>query len=768
MICLYEILDDNIISTDNGIGYIFKLPKTSFLYSDMRDDTLIVEILKKIKMRGEVVYLSSRNSKSVIKNRFDSISCNQNIEGLESIRSRYIDDAVSTFTKVPTYSNHLYLVLEELREKKGVFGSKGTITKRQKKICKELNEHFLLELQKINGKIMTTSSEETYKVLNYISTGSNETVDNYVLEEDIENIKCTYENDLGEIQKVLHKYCQVQSLPKSVNTTFSFMRSIIIQNYSIDFSIKFDIELNNMKLEKKLFQAKNNVKDAQRKYERDNKRYLEEYFDKIKLAEEGEKEFQKLDNFMINFQLVFRIQAIHEDMLMKRYEWLKRILKFDGIQLISSLGEQMKLYNHFQITNIVTDKYINNVDSKYFSQFNLCLGNEIGLEKYRYSIPKVLTFPDKKPVYIDEFASLSKEADTLSTTSITAVVGVSGSGKSQISNNNKFSNMIVKGISQLLIDPKGDRIDIASKLNFSRNLVNTVVLNDVKYKGALDPFRSELAKTNEEYKSKIKSRVSSIMIFFLKEVERMDLYDQVTVTKCIDEYVHNSNGDLNFEGFLNYLSGTNKELAQTVLSFKDFEYACLFFSSNECLGSIDFTSLMTIVVLGDLSSDVNTLENRIKYSVLQHIELLVMKFMKETDGLYEITFDELEYFNDQTGLNIDSSVSKLIRSFGGAFEYSVQNFHKIKKDVLEQTSSFFIGAMKSQESVNAVCKHFNLNSQEFMFLKEAEVEGKSDDEKYFFLYVDPNGRKAKVRMEMLDMFKDAFDTKIQIGVPNEN
>lgn len=768
---MYSIISENIITNENGIAYIYSIPQINLMYSNAQQvSDNMTAIIKKVKMPGEILILPSAISKDTVEKKYNEIAQRFEIDDeLVSSREQYIKETLELIAKTEKYLYNVYLVFNERSTtKSGIFrnNSKQIVSKRQIDLALKLNDLLFDEICKIQNKSEKTDFAQTTWILNYLAYNTEEKVDCSIYSESINNLKILNESYSGKSKTVFSRVSQAKAFPLEAKS-FDFIEQIISQNFAIDISIKFDIDINNAKLEKKMYHASNNIRKAQKNYKRDNGRVLQEYKEAINIAEEGVKDFQSIDSALIHFQMCFRLRGRTEKLVENRYQMLKKNMKSNDIDIISSAGKQYMLHQHFQIMNLKTEDYVQKVSNEYFKTLHLQAGNNIGLYEWKDSIIKVYQYPNKVPVFIDEFAPLIDGSDIKATSSVVAYTGMTGSGKTGVANNNMFANVFMKGTKILQIDPKGDRRGISEKIKNGKSFINEIDLSDTeRYTGALDPFvllRDDIPQ--------LRLSVTSLIKFFLSLNEKLDLFDNEIIINVLDDLINN-NEEPTMTSYLELISNHSsqgEEIARIVGSFKTLRYASLYFSNSTTATIINYDKPINIILLSEINmSDITSIEGRLNAKTLIDVELLAKRFMRDAKGNFEIHIEEYEYYVGLTKSNIGREFSKLIRSFGGALYIYAQNPSAIEEDVLSQLSSIFIGNLKSERELDFICSEYRLNKRDFLFLlNSVDEDNKSEGEKYIFLYIDVNNRKAKVRMEILPMFKKAIDTKLkhkEVGV----
>lgn len=780
----YKMIDENIVSNKNGIAYIYKLDIYNTLFSKSvalmeKAQNDVSEIVKSLYMPVELLLIPVEISTSDLSKRYIDLEAKLSDDVDKKNLQRYAYEQIKNYSRTKKYKYEVYLIVKEqinngFKHKRTLLTRTISIDKGVIKRAKAINSIMFSQITKISKNASKLELHETKRLLEYLSVpiSIDESVDNYVVEENSTHLKYIYEDSLGKQKEMFSMISEVNEFPKEVKE-FHFVRNIQYQNFPIDIVIKVEPNFKNVALEKKMVIQKNVIKESMRKYERDVGYKLEEYAKKIDLAKQGTREFENRSNYMLETQMFVRVHSSSLELMGKRYEKVKEIFSVDKIKIINGLSRHYTLSQHIMPLNILETAF-HNLSRNYFNKFSLQMGSEIGTSLDTYdSILKFYTTTTKRPVFNNDFLPILnlKDVNVSASNGATAYIGTSGSGKSQMLNNDVMSNMICYNSASLLIDPKGDRKDFSKKMNLinSEKYINEIVIGrDNKHKGALNPF--DLLSEDEGDYSVVKTFISSLIKVILKESTKIELYDNVIISLTVEEYIRNSveveDGQLNFEGFLNVLRIKNREMCEVIESYSDFLYINLFFSTPSTK-KLKFTDKMNLIIFDAVPNTNNKkLENEqtnekvfFKF-VLSNVEMMIKEFMRSQNKPFEVTIEEIGFFENATGSNISLEILRLIRSFGGIGRVCSQNFSDIKH-LLNNISQIYIGTLASKEEFNYVCDEYELNKVDFSFLRTKNSD-RRDEDKFNFLYIDHNQRKEVVKQEFIPMFEKAFDTKVVV------
>ncbi|WOO86874.1 ATP-binding protein [Mollicutes bacterium LVI A0039] len=763
---MYDLISDNILVHPTGASYLYKLPtyntKLGTPEAKRLANKLIVEIITKLGMKGELVIVPRRSSPSAfVANYYDRSSI---------IQKRYASELNELLKTKNLQEYQTYLILNETNVKQGKktrFSTKKPmeITSGRKKALRSLSKLYLKELVSIVKEIDIVPANETIELCNYMQFNHRKVTDDYIFEYSTTSITSVSEvTDTGEKRKVNSLYFQISKFPDNYKEPTKLMEMIKEYQFPIDIVIKFDVNLNNIQLEKEMRRHKNNFKSKNKKYKRDTQdnEGLYEYNEKKAIAQMAQREMQRNDSALIEMQFNFRLATnSSKEIIFKRYEKLKKQLRAFNVETISCLGKQEQMLRNFQIGNLSFGENIHSFGTGFVQKLSLLSGSKIGMPDLNTSKIACYEVPSNIPVLIDEYASL--RGDSAKTQGTTAYCGSSGSGKSQLLNSHMLQNVIVNKAKALVIDPKGDRENFFLGEQMIDKYTELVIGENLKYKGLMDLF-----DVNDK-SSSIINIIDFIKLLF-KLSESLHDFDLPKVNTTLESYINSSNS-LSMTGYLRYIEllnngdGFTSKLIEILRAFENLPYANLFYG-NELTPKISYDSDLTIIILSSIddSSGNVTIKKELFKFVYMHVNMFAKNFLRSIprDTPSEITLEEVEYLKEQTGSYLENEISRIARSFGALFRYALQNPSGITEATKNNTGTWYVGKLESPSEFDLVVREFNLEPRQVSFLQTTNnQEGIKESQKYNFLLIDTNNRKSKIKASFVPMFEKMFDTHVK-------
>lgn len=771
---MYELVSDNILAHKNGASFIYKIPTFNTALGTAKAkraaNNLIVDIIYKLETSGEIVIIPKREEINGFVNKY--------YKPQNKVQTRYVEElkTVLKTKNLQEYSTYLILNETEIKQSptkifsKNVFDS--NLSNQRRKDLIALSQLYHHQLKSISEEILAIDADETIELCNYLNFNVNKVSDDFVFEYNPRSIKMYSEDNKGNVTIVNSIYAQISEFPKEYQTSIKVIEKLKQYNFPIDIVIKFDINTNNIKLEKSMRHLKKEFKDENRKYKRNTQdsEGLYEYAEKAEIARKAQKDMQKSTSAIYQMQFNIRLstKSNNFEILSKRYEKIKKLFASYRITTISCLGKQNLMHENFQIGDLSFDENIHSFSNEFTQKLSLLSDNKIGMPELASS--KVVSYEvgSDKPVLIDEYESL--RGGTSKTQSTIAYVGSSGSGKSQLVNDHMMSNVIINNAKALVIDPKGDREDFFKGKQLIDSYSELKIGANLKYKGLMDLFDSD---NIHESKLKILDYIKLLYELSLKK----DEFELALAGEFLDEYYKQKEKHCML-GFIEYLNTNYKNtnindkvdyVARTLYTilkaFENFPFSNLFYGSKTTK-KISFNADLTIIILESIDDKENN--NTMKKQLFNHVFLHVTTFVKDflraipKNIPSEIVLEEVEYLNEQTSVGLESEIARLCRSYGTVFRYVLQNPSGINSGTKNNTGTWYIGKCENNEEFKIITNHFELDPSTVEFLKTSNNdEGLKKQHKFNFLLVDTNNRKARIKSEFLPMFGEMFNTHIE-------
>lgn len=773
---MYELVSDNILAHKNGVSFIYKLPTFNIsLGTDQAKkaaNELIVDIIYKIGMKGEIIILPRRE---LVK---DFINFHYKKEN--ELQKLYTDQLAELLKTKNLQEYDTYIAFNESSMKQGKrkwIGSnsfEANISKSRREGLIKLSKLYAEELQELNKNIRAVTAEETTTICQYLKFSIRNVTDDFVFEYTPRSIKALSEDSSGKVTEVNSMYIQASEFPKDYSRSIRLIDSLKQYSFPVDMVIKFDINLNNLKLEKQMRHAKREFLDENKKYKRNTQdsEGLHEYEEKAAIAKKGQKDMQNVDSAIIQMQFNIRLSTKSSDfeVLTSRYKKIKKQFLASRITIVSCLGKQNIMHENFQLGDLSYGENIHSFSKSFTEKLSLLGDSKIGLPELHSA--KVLCYEvnSNKPVLIDEYEPL--RGNTAKTQSTICYVGSSGSGKSQLANTHMMDNVIMNGAKALVIDPKGDRKDFFKGEQLIDSYTELKIGADLKYKGLMDLFDKD---NIHDSKLKIIDYVKLLYELALKTHE----YELAKIGEFLDNYYEKIESKHCMLGFMRFLEleylndeeeGTEtykvvKMLLTTLKAFENLPFANLFYGEEDNI-KLSFESDLTIIILDSIDDKENN--NTIKKKLFNHAFLHVTSFAKDflrtipKDTPSEIMLEEVEYLNEQTSICLENEMSRLCRAAGVVFRYLLQNPSGISEATKNNTGTWFVGRCENNEELKIITNYFELDPNKVAFLKTSNNdEGIRDKYKHNFLLVDTNNRKSRVKAHFLPMFDKIFNTHIE-------
>ncbi len=785
---MYQILDEGILNSENGVAYVFKLKPENTNFNEHKFTSTFRKIIEEVNLPGEIIIIPKQYdfNKEIIERYTKIINkyCKRD-ELLDSVRKQLIRETYIEQTKTYKFEYDFYIVFTNNQKS----FKKKKLNKFSKSKIKDLSQNEIKYHQKkakiIKEQIIKYSEikkmelGELNKVLKHLYLPSQFSYENnFVMNIENNYIHYDYETDSGEQKKKFVNYIQVSDLPQETKEPFGFFDEIRKLKYPVDIVVKFHL-VDDFKLEQKLHQKYHTLNSEQTKYRRENKVSSSELDKKIKFAYKGAKKAEISEELLIQFQINFRLSSEEnvlfngeeisgQKMLEKKYIELKKILKRDRITTNVVFGNQEELANNFLIANMVNGDNIHLTEINYLDNFNMISIDKLGDIADENALLLLESYPGRKPIFINSFSTI--EGKSSETAPTRGYFGKSGGGKSQLSNNEILMNLIVKDTNSLIIDPKGDRKGFAKKLKLNgldgTKFIDEIVIDDgTNYRGSFDFFKNYknaiLSGDDKNEKETLKISVASFLKLLLKIEEKAILFDNYKITKYIEEFLEQKLIDeLSMISFVKFLEEKDKEYYQILDSYKDYPYANLFFGDGT-EEELKLEKKLTIIILDQLkkTNQKYNIKNQLFNFVFEHLTGFIKNFYRTQNGkAFDIVLEELHYLKEQTGTNLDDELSRLVRSFGGSLTLITQSINDPAPEVLDQISAFYIGSNMSVNELESVSEKLSISRTELEAFNLISKSSTSIEDKYVFFAKDTNGYKGLVRQRILPMFTKAFET----------
>lgn len=760
----------NIISYNDTISYVYQIkPMNSLYVSEQSANDLVTNLyskLAKINMQGEIIIRPVRINEKHILDYYEESYQKYGKEELLALKNTYMQDLKKQLFRSIRYRYEIYIVFCQGRPEinKRVFSNvtKGHYAPLEQYVVDSAREVDKVIYDKLSTGLSISKPDDLQcqKLLQYLQIPFESTLFEYYVEPRPRYMKYNYTDiRYGKEKELLSQTFIATKLPLKLEGVNRVLNEIQLFEYPVDIIIKFDFELTKKFAE--AMSAKKHKIEKDQKMFRDNYGYDSvEYHRERVLAMKGETAIELGEDCKAKFQLMFRIRANDEEMLQKREKNLRSHLDTYKIEVNYKVGRQEQLRNNLIPFDVTIFENVFTTDIKYMCNFNFLGGLYIGEETDGFIISS--TVPARLPILVDFLALLRGETKNLSTT--TCIAGESGGGKSQLSNSIMMICMLFLGMKVLCVDPKGDRYKLATQLG--DNASNLVIGSSESHQGMFDPFILYKEEGLEKAKTDIVLLARSVNPDLQINIYNIDKAYDVMMDKIKKKRKGYTKPTLLL--LAKELVAFDELVGETLLSLSKGKMARLFFASQDTVFAFDLSKPFNLVTFADVPNldnfDKNNIDHQLFSLLLSKTEGLLMTFLRENQLPKLIAMDEYKVWKATTqGAAVVENVNRIIRSMQGLLVLISQSFSDFEEGILQNTSQFFVGSLKSEEDIEKVISFFDLTNN--LSIRDAIVdrtksEGVIEAMKYNFLYSDYNNRKCMAKLEFLDLFKESFDTHL--------
>ena len=650
-----------------------------------------------------------------------------------------------------------------------VFGSQPVITKTYQKNLMQSSDHFL-EIITRRFKARKISKDEAYEMYQALvrPVFKNQVdKDYYINPQDIEHLKFRFTETNGNEEYYMRTY-YVENTENKPHLS-RMISGLTLKKHPILITIKFDPRASNKAVE--IAEEKvEEFKEEQKKHQENIGRRSRQIDESIKQAKLSSLVFDDPDEIEMLTQIFVRIEARSENLLNERANNLKLYLE-DGfkLKLNAGVGKQHDIMiNSFPFLNIFQDrKSILYWTFGLFVDLQPFAGIKIGMDK---GIPITYTYGKQSPVWYDFLKPFKNE--TAHAQPAIGVVGESGGGKSELVKYLEMMLLSVYGAPILKFDPKGEPDNLHRHPDL-QGLYQKIILGTTEStKGIFDPllrYKNDDRLAKEEAKKDIRFILNAINKkiedpFLIDEsIERIQLkyrnneINRPTMLHVIDDLISHE------EQSESWLIGRNLKHASTM------PLATLFFASDETKTTIDFSSYLYNIIQFDRMPkikefDSTNMTHLFVSHVLSKCNSIAEDFVRTNpDDLKIVTVEEYGVFKKtpEGEMAVDDMV-RLCRAFTGIpiiVSQNLTDYGDNLEAIMNNIGALFIGNIRSKTELDFIIKELELeDNQAIKKLLRKKGENDSAADKYVFLFVDHNDRKAFIRNKQYDLFSKYFDT----------
>lgn len=778
----------NIISFQETISYYYKvIPLSTLFSSESQLDTAINNLfnkITKINMPGTIVIRSKRIDTNQIVQDYENIYKLHGEKKLSELKDLYIKDLKKQLFGKTLYSYEIYVIFTdnrpELRKHKRVVPlslkySNDPLSQARVDICQIIEDEIF---KKMNDSLSVERCNDVQiaDLHNYMAIPLEAASKDHYVEPTPTHLVYKYQDAIHDQYQTL--YSQVLIASEFKNREFdegsasTIINRLQLGSYPVDTIIKFDLEPTE-KFKQNMTGKVESIKKGNRLYFRSSGRNDRIAAHAKALAKAGEDVDESIEESKIRWQMMFRIRANTEEMLVKRSANL--VKNFEGrgkITLTYQVGQQEALHNNLFPWKQTFFAYDQLTDIRYLCKFNLFGGMYIGENS---GIILTTTMPGALPVREDFMKVTTGQTKNASTTAVG--VGETGGGKSQIFNNEMMLAAIFYGMPCLIIDPKGDRRKLITLLG--DNATELRLGGDACPPGLFDAFLINGKKSEDDLISAIQKDVVSLVRAVNKKAIINLENIAISYRDMRDDFNLGKIKRLTMTRFIEYYHRKDPLGADNLLGLKYNPLGKLFFANDDTDNSMIFNltkpiNLVTFYKKIAISVfDPDNLEHQCFSLCTNRIQEIVYSFIARFQGKMKyFLLDEYSLWKRiPGGLEIAEDLNRIGRSESFFLRIISQLFSDFSDSLLTNTGQFLIGSLKNENEINMVLDYFQLSNNTMIkeaLLDHTKDEGVDENKKYNFLYIDSNNRKGLTKLKFLDLFADAFNTYMDVPVTGTN
>lgn len=780
-----SVLHQNIAWVHETANYCYYVTPINSLYAaESQVQTLkdtLRQLILDINMPGYILIRPHRIDSAAILSYHHQQYLKNGFPELAELEREHLDDLAKILNESVRYKYSICFVFtdgrDELKRKRPIshiMGIKSTTPP------SDMKEYFIAVeeeiFKKLNGVLETKRLDATQisDLCNYLAVPIEQLFEDYYVEPHPSELEFNVKlNNSMDFQKVFSRVLSVPYFDEDVigeNHTNLAVNHLQLGSFPVDTIIKFDLE-HTAKFRQAMTGKKEEIdKKARRYHQSSNRRDIEAEKAKI-IAIAASEVDPSIEQSKMLWQMFFRLRAGTIDLLNRRTEYLMRRMRSSKINLSYELGDQEHLHNHLFPYKNTFFRYIQTTDVSYFAHFNFLGGLMIGEEENGLFLTS--TNPGKIPVQWNPSAPIEGMSQTSS--SAIAFVGSTGAGKSQQANNCALLIMLYHGAPVLCIDPKNDRSKLIELLNHYHCPTRKLVIGSAECpSGMFDPY---ILYPNDPQKAL--DQAYRDIISFTRAINPDDRISLQAIQEAAREMDKSIELGVykrrTFTFLIEHLRKSQPLIYQTLVALKDDFYARLFFAdeTTDYSDAFNFGAPFNLITFerlplldnktNQIRFDPNQMEHRIFSILISRTNEICNSFMRLFPNREKvIIFEEQRVWSAIEGGQkvIDHVVRQGRSHFVHTFIIS-QALSEIDEQILNNVGQMFIGSLASKQEIEYI-SHF-LGVEKHIHILNAlkdhtKDEGRQEAKKYNMVYVDYNNRKCVVRMQIPDLFKQAFYT----------
>ena len=782
----YSYGEGNIVYCKECICYHYEIrPMNSLYASDHQLQTLIDNLHRKIlsvNMPGAIYILPQRIDEQGILEHYKTLYETNGDPQTEKLYRSFMKDIKAQLTSGIKYRYRIHVCFTDNRDplkKKWLSGwlskNNDPLEKRMVDLSEVIDEQIYKKLS-MDLSVERPDKKEIQRLYDYLAIPIEIPISDYYTIPQATELEYHYQTlkNKGGFREL---YSRVLIADKLIQDRLEdgyranvAVNEIQLYTFPVDTIIKFDLE-HTQTFKSNMTGKREEIHKNARRYWQSSGRKDKEAQKAFELAKIGEDVDPSIEDSKIRWQMMLRIRANTQDMLMKRSDKLQKRFEGKRIQLTYAIGEQEQLAEHLFPYKNSCYRYVNLTDVLYFAHFNFFGGLYIG--EADKGVVLTYTRPADLPVRIDIEAPIKGLTQTGSST--VAFVGETGSGKSQIANYFALLSMIFYGHRLLLVDPKGDRHKLVKLLDRFGDLTSHLIIGDPSCpNGMFDAFLLHPDSTLDAL-----AAAKNDIIALVRAINPQQEIDLMQVDEAYMELSEAINSGkitrITMRRLVDVMMNRDPKLARSLYSLRNDPMARLFFGDDDTDISKVFRldrpfNLITFAKMpvysrdsGTYSYDSNNLEHRIFSLILGKVNEITNMFLRMYKGQAKtMLFDEAKLYSTVPGgMSVLVNNNLIARSELCDMLIILQNWSDLPDSIINNTGQFFIGNMKSKDEIQHILCHFDLdgNSTLSAILQDrTKEEGVDRAKQHNFLYCDYNNRKCLTKMAILPMFSDAFRT----------
>lgn len=775
----YKIKDRNIVLMDDTYNFIYKFTPVNSIFGTNTQSLTLIQTMKKllseVNMCGSIYLLPQEIDIDKILDYHERKFEENYDEVLKELKEEYMLDLSKNLYDQVYYRYHIYIVFTDNRngiQKKMMdrFITRETArpSKRFVSNLKFWEEELFKKIKATNLEVSQEKSiQQVNRLFNYIALPlepkERDNVTNYHSTAYSNYIDYEYTTN-GEIHHLYTKTAIAEQYNDIIGKAQNnLINRIQLSNYPVDIVVKFDL-VHSKEFKKKMQDKYNEINKSVKKYEKasDTKDSSERVA--LNVAELAKNIDPAIEQTIFQTQTMFRLRSRSVEQLEQRYQDLQKRLE-KTLFLQELRGRQDKLAENLQFYQTTCHEHYHDFNMDFFTSFNYLGGFYIGEEQEGLVVTYGLH--NKVPVLIDYEKVLQGKTKTAAPT--TVALGETGSGKSQAVNHILISLMLFLGVKVLVIDPKGDRNKLITKLG--EKVASHLELGSEEcMSGMFDPYFTtntlkdglEKAQTLLVQMERMLNPKTSIS---LKKIE-------VAHQKMIEKIEFGFYQSANLSNLVDELEFIYPDAVENVVALKNHSHARLFFGNDfvNFKDAFDFSRSFNLITLKGMPNledyDKNNVSHQIASLLLSTVYEIAHQFINTYQGkLKAMLIDEFRLYKVAKGA--EGSVEQITRIARSnlLFPFIIsQELADIPDGILSQTGMYLAGSLKTKEGIQYMLQKLSMEENieiAAMLNDETKNEGVSEDRKYNFLYVDFNNRKAPCKLKFQSSYIDAFDTKLK-------